>query len=126
MVADSAGACIYLGSADGLMAVSISTGAVTTYSINGTIEAISPDGNQLLLSDTVDGSLNYFNLSTGTLSSAQSDITAAAAAYTSDSGFVEWITGQLLGFGFPSGTTGTVGLSIIPPMRHWISSRKVG
>ncbi len=95
----------------GLMAVTVSTGTVTTYAINGTIEAISPDGNQLLLSDTVDQSLNYFNLSTGTLSSAQSNITAAAAAYTSDSEFVEWITGQLLGFGFPTGTTGTVGLS---------------
>ena len=95
------------------MAVSISTGAVRTYSVNGTIEAISPDGTHLLLSDTVDGSLNYFDLSTGTLSSAQSGITAISAAYTPDSGFVEWLTGtqQLFGFGLPSGTSGTAGLS---------------
>ncbi len=111
LIADPAGAGVYLGSASGLMAVSISTGAVRTYSVNGTIEAISPDGTHLLLSDTVDGSLNYFDLSTGTLSSAQSGITAISAAYTPDSGFVEWLSGtqQLFGFGLPSGTSGTAG-----------------
>ncbi|MGA2902794.1 MAG: Ig-like domain-containing protein [Candidatus Korobacteraceae bacterium] len=111
MIADPAGAAVYLGSASGLMAVSVSAGTVTTYSVNGTIEAISPDGTQLLLSDTVDGSLNYVDISTGTLSSAQSGINVSSAAYTPDSGFVEWVTGDLLGFGLPSGTSGTARLS---------------
>ncbi len=112
IVSDPAGAAVYLGSASGLMAVSVSAGTVTTYAINGTIKAISPDGMRLLLSDTVDESLNYFDIGTGTLSSAQSDITASSAAYTPDSEFVEWISGTLvlLGFGTPSGTSGTVGL----------------
>jgi hypothetical protein len=112
IIANPAGTAVYLGSASGLMAVSVSTGTVTTYAVNGTIEAISPDGTALLVSDTVDQSLNYFNLSTGTLSSAQSNITAISAAYTPDSGFVEWISGTqlLLGFGLPSGTSGMVGL----------------
>ena len=111
IIANSAGTTVYLGSASGLMAVSVGTGTVTTYAINGTIEAISPDGTYLLLSDTVDGALNYFDLGTGTLSSAQSGITASAAAYTPDSGFVEWLTGSTLGFGLPTGTSGTAGLS---------------
>jgi len=111
IIANPAGIAVYLGSASGLMAVNVSTGAVTTYAANGTIEAISPDGNYLLLSDPV-GALNYFDLSTGTLSSAQDGITAISAAYTPDSGFVEWISGTqvLLGFGLPTGTSGTVGL----------------
>jgi len=110
MVANPAGTAVYLGSASGLMAVSVSAGTVTTYAVNGTIEAISPDGTSLLLSDTVAGSLNYFDLTTGTLSSSQSASTTSSAAYTPDSGFVEWLTGSTLGFGLPSGTSGTVGL----------------
>jgi len=112
MVADPAGAAVYLGSASGLMGVSVSAGTVTTYSVNGTIEAISPDGTRLLLSDTVDGSLNYVDIGTGTLSSAQSGTTTSSAAYTPDSGFVEWVTGMVLGFGLPTGTSGTVGLGV--------------
>jgi hypothetical protein len=111
MVANPAGTAVYLGSASGLMAVSVSAGTVTTYAVNGTIEAISPDGTGLLLSDTVDGSLNYFDLTTGTLSSAQSGITTSSAAYTPDSGFVEWISGAQLGFGLPTGTSGMAGLT---------------
>lgn len=111
IIANPGGTAVYLGSASGLMAVSVSAGTITTYSVNGTIEAISPDGTGLLLSDTVDGSLNYFDLSTGTLSSAQSGITASSAAYTPDSGFVEWISGAQLGFGLPTGTSGMAGLT---------------
>jgi hypothetical protein len=108
MIAAPAGTAVYLGSASGLMAVSVSAGTVTTYAVNGNIEAISPDGNYLLLSDSVAGSLNYFNITTGTLSSASSGITVSSAAYTPESSLIEWITGRLLGFGLPSGTGGTV------------------
>ncbi len=110
IIANPAGTTVYLGSASGLMAVSVSTGTVTTYAINGTIEAISPDGTALLLTDTVDGDLNYFDLTTGTNNSAQSGFTTSSAAYTPDSGFIEWLTGSTLGFGLPTGTSGTVGL----------------
>jgi hypothetical protein len=93
------------------MAVSVSTGAITTYAVNGTIEAISPDGTGLLLSDTVADSLNYVDISNGTLSSTQSGVTVNSAAYTPDSGFVEWLTGTVFGFGLPSGTSGMEGLT---------------
>jgi len=110
IIGDPAGATVYLGSASGLMAVNVSTGTVTTYSVNGTIEAISPDGTYLLLSDTVAGSLNYVDISTGTLSSTQSGITVSSTAYTPDSGFIEWVTGAKLGVGLPSGTSGILTL----------------
>ena len=112
IVADPAGATVYLGSASGLMAVSVSAGSVATYGVNGTIEAISPDGTRLLLSDPVAGSLNYVDIGNGTLSSTQSGITTSSAAYTPDSGFVEWVTGSTLGFGLPTGTSGTAGLGV--------------
>jgi hypothetical protein len=112
IIANPSGSAVYLGSASGLMAVTVSTGAITTYSVNGTIEAISPDGTRLLLSDTVSpGSLNYVDVGTGTLSSSQSGITAISAAYTPDSGFVEWLSGTVFGFGLPTGTSGMTGLT---------------
>jgi hypothetical protein len=110
IVADPAGAAVYLGSASGLMVVSVSAGTVTTYGVNGTIEAISPDGTRLLLSDTVAGSLNYIDIANGTVSSTQSGFTTSSAAYTPDSGFVEWLAGTVFGFGLPTGTSGMVGL----------------
>lgn len=111
IVADPAGTTVYLGSASGLMAVSVSAGSVTTYSVNGTIQAISPDGTRLLVSDAVaPGSLYYVDIANGTLSSTQSGVTVNSAAYTPDSGFVEWLTGTVFGFGLPTGTSGMVGL----------------
>ncbi len=111
IIGDPAGANIYLGSATALMVFNVSSDAVTTLDVPGIIEAISPDGNYLLLSDTVGHNLNYYDLSTETITSNTTPVTVASDAYTPDSGFNEWVTGMLLGFGSPSGTTGTLTLS---------------
>lgn len=109
IVADSAGAKIYLGSNTAAMAVTVSTGAVTTLPIAGTIQAISPDGNYLLLSSVTANNLTYYNISTGAIST-QSGVSVNSDAYAPDSLFNEWVTGTTFGFGSPSATTGTVTL----------------
>ncbi|HLI62669.1 MAG TPA: Ig-like domain-containing protein [Terriglobales bacterium] len=111
IMANPNGSTVYLGSSSGLMAVNVSSGAVTTYPANGAIVAISPDGNYLLLSDSVDGVLNYFNISSGTIASTRSGVTVTSDAYTPDSGFNEWVTGTTFGFGLQTGTSGTASLA---------------
>src|ERR1019366_8077047 len=65
IVVDPTGTTVYLGSASsGLMAVNVITGVVTTYSVFGTIEAISADANFLLVSYPPTNSLYYFDAST--------------------------------------------------------------
>ncbi len=110
IIAGPAGAKIYLGSTTALMVYTVSAGAVTTLPVPGVIQAISPDGTHLLVSDTVGDNLNYYNLSTGANNSSQSG-TVTSDAYTPDSGFNEWVMGPTYGFGSPSGTTGTVTLA---------------
>ena len=110
IIADPAGAKVYLGSSTALMVYTVSTGAVTTLAVTGVIQAISPDGTHMLLSDPVGGNLNYFNLTTGTIANNQTAVTVTSDAYTPDSGFNEWVTGMTYGFGSPSGTTGTLAL----------------
>lgn len=109
IIADPAGAKLYLGSTTALMVYTVSTGAVTTLSVPGIIQAISPDGNHLLLSDTTNGNLNYYNLSTNTITGTE-PVTVTSDAYTPDSGFNEWVTNTTYGFGSASGTTGTATL----------------
>ena len=110
IIADPAGAKIYLGSTTALMVYTVSTGAVTTFSVPGVIQAISPDGTRLLLSDTVGDNLNYYNISTDTITGTEPGLTVTSDAYTPDSGFNEWVTGLTYGFGSPSGTSGTITL----------------
>src|SRR5215467_5361948 len=53
IVANSAGTKVYLGSGSGIMTVDVTSGAVTvSNAATGTILAISPDGNYLLVSDS--------------------------------------------------------------------------
>ena len=111
IIADPGGAAVYLGSSSGLMAVNISSGAVTTFSVNGTIVAISPDGKYLLLSDSVGNVLNYVNISSGSLAGTHLGVTVTSDAYTPDSSFNEWVTGTTYGVGSPSGFTGAVTLA---------------
>lgn len=110
IVADPAGAAIYLGSSTALMVYTISTGAVTTLSVPGAIQAISPDGTHLLLSDTVGGNLNYYDLATDSIASNGPSVTVTSDAYTPDSGFNEWVTGTSYGFGSASAASGTLTL----------------
>lgn len=103
IIADPGGRAVYLGSSSGLMAVNVSTGAVSTASVNGVIQAISPDGQFLLLSDPVANQLNYFQVSSGTAVATQPGTTVTSDAYTPDSGTNEWVSGTQLGTGLPNG-----------------------
>lgn len=107
IAADPAGAYVYLGSASGLMVVNVSTAAVTTYTVYGTIEAISPDGNYMLISNTVSGGLNYFDLSTVAILSVYPTVVTNSSAYTLETTFNAWVNGMTLGYGSPAGETGT-------------------
>ena len=103
MVADPGGKTLYLGSSSGLMGVNLSTSAVSSLAgVNGTIEAISPDGNYLLLSDSVANSIYYFSVSTLTVLFTQPSDTTNSSAYTPDSQLNEWLNGNQLGVGLPT------------------------
>ena len=64
LVADPAGAKVYLGSSSGMMIVTKATNAVTTNSISGTVLAVSPDNNYVVVSDATNNVINVFNVST--------------------------------------------------------------
>ncbi len=103
MVADPAGATLYLGSGYGLMGVNLSTGATSTLpGVYGTVEAISADGSYLLISDSAANSIRYFQVSTLTVPFVQSGDTTNSSAYTPDSGLNEWLNGNILGVGLPT------------------------
>ena len=102
IVVDPTGTTVYLGSASsGLMAVNISTGVVTTYSVFGAIEAISPDANYLLVSYPPLNSLYYFNASTQTTTFTQAGETTNSSAFTPDGKLNEWLNGSQLGVVIP-------------------------
>ena len=61
IVADPAGQKIYLGSTSGVMQVDVPTGAVSTVAIAGTVLAVSPDSNYLVISDSA-GTVYVFNV----------------------------------------------------------------
>lgn len=103
IMVDPSGTTVYLGSASsGLMAVNISTGVVTTYSVFGAIEAISPDANYLLVSYPPLNSLYYFNASTLTTAFTQAGDTTNSSAFTPDSKLSEWLNGTQLGIVIPA------------------------
>ncbi len=100
IIADPAGRTLYLGSSFGLMGVNLSTSAVSTIAaVTGTIEAISPDGNYLLLSDSAANSVRYFSVSTLSEVSGHLGDTTNSSAYTPDSNLNEWLNGSQLGVG---------------------------
>ena len=103
IVVDPTGTTVYLGSASsGLMAVNVSTGVVTTYSVFGAIEAISPDANYLLVSYPPLNSLYYFNASTLTTVFTQAGETTNSGAFTPDGKLNEWLSGSQLGVVIPA------------------------
>ncbi len=109
IVADPAGLAVYLGSSTGLMAVNIAAGTVTTYAVNGTIVAISPDGQYMLISDPA-GAVRYFDIATGSLVSSEPGYLTNSSAYTPDSKFNEWITGTNIAVGLQTAFSGLVPL----------------
>src|SRR5271166_5292223 len=114
IIIDPAGSNLYLGSSSGLMAVNLASSVVTTYSVNGSIVAISPDGNYLLLYDSVGNNVYYFNVSTQAISYASAGFTTNSSAYTPDSKYNEWVTGTELTFGLQTSPTGMTPLGYTP------------
>jgi hypothetical protein len=103
IVVDPSGTTVYLSSANsGLMAVNVSTGVVTTYSVFGTIEGISADANYLLVSYPPNNSLYYFSASTLATAFTQSGETTNSSAFTPDSKLSEWLNGSQLGVVIPA------------------------
>jgi hypothetical protein len=103
MVADPAGANLYLGSSSGLMVVNLTANTVTTQSVTGTIIAISPDSNYLLLSDSVAKSVYYYSLIAQAITYTSSGFTTTSSAYAPDSKFNAWVSGTELVSGLQTG-----------------------
>lgn len=103
IVADPAGKVVYLGSSGGLMALTTGSTSPSTSSVTGTILAISPDGNYLLVSDGPNNAVDYFSISSGTLVDNKQGVTANSSAYTPDSKFNEWVNNSILAFGYQDG-----------------------
>jgi trimeric autotransporter adhesin len=91
IVADPAGKGIYMGSSTEIMAVATGSTSVGTYSVSGTILAISPDGNYLLISDNASNVIQYFSIANGAIASSKQSFTANSSAYTPDSLVNEWV-----------------------------------
>ena len=94
MVSNYAGTKLYLGSSSGLMTVDPVAAPVTsTTSVVGTILAISPDGNYLLISNTAGGVVYLYNIAGSSIVLTQS-VTPTSGAFTPDSRSVSFLAGQ--------------------------------
>ncbi len=102
MMSDSAGTTLYLGSPTALMVVTVSTGAVTTYNVNGVVTAISPDGTFMLLSAPANDAIYYYILAGPALGYKQEGFTTNSATYTPDSWWSVAVSGQTMLSGVPT------------------------
>jgi hypothetical protein len=89
IVPDPLGKKVYLGSASGVMLVDVATNTVTTLSINssaikGTVLAVSPDGNYLLVADSASNQSYYVNLASSSILFLHTFFTSSGA-FTPDS-----------------------------------------
>jgi hypothetical protein len=114
IVSNSAGSTVYLGSGSGIMTLDVTSGAVTVSSAAiGTILAISPDGNYLLVSDSSTSTTYLF--STAASSSPLSHVvTATAAAFAPDSQSVSFAAGQQLYYDTTTPTSTITNLPYVP------------
>ena len=103
IIADPAGKAVYLGSSNALMAIATGSTNVVTFSVTGTVLAVSPDGAFLLISDAANNAVDYFSVTTGKLVGNKTGVTANDSAYTADSKFNEWVNDTTLAFGYPNG-----------------------
>ncbi len=101
IISDPAGTMLYLGSSAGLMVVNLSTNAVTTVAVNGTVVAVSANGSTVLISDSVGNTINYFAASSQSVPFAHSGATTNSTAFTPDSIVNEWLEGNQLGVAIP-------------------------
>src|ERR1035438_9716950 len=92
------------------MTYNISSGAVSTFAVNGTIVGISPNGGYLLFSDSVGNAVYAFYLGTQTVVYTSGGHTTASAAYTPDSKYNQWLDGTQLLYGLPNVTPASLTL----------------
>ena len=103
MLIDPAGNNMYLGSSSGIMIVNLTSNAVTTIALNGSVVAISPDSNYLLVSDSVSGNVFYYSIGAGDVASTSAGFTTSSSAFAPGSSFNEWVSGTNLASGLQSG-----------------------
>ena len=96
MLIDPSGTNLFLGSASGVMQVNLAGASVTTLQFNGTVVAISPDGNYLMVSDSGSNNVFYYGISTGTVNGTSNGFVTSSSAFTPDSRFTEWVSGSTL------------------------------
>jgi hypothetical protein len=96
------------------MAIPANSTTVTTFAVSGTILAISPDGQYLLISDNVNNKVQYFSITGGVIVNTQSSLTATSSAYTPDSRFNAFVNASELGVGFPTGFLAGLPTSYVP------------
>jgi len=110
IAADPAGVSVYLGTnSSGLMVVNVSSGAVTTAAVSGTIVAVTPDGQYVLISDPA-GAVRYFSIATGAVTGSAPGYTTTSSAYTPDSKANRWVSATNLGVGLQTAFSGLVAL----------------
>jgi hypothetical protein len=94
IVADSAGAKVYLGSGSGVMTLDVVAATVTVATTaTGTILAISPDGAYLFITDSATGFSYLYNTSSST-SLLTHQLVATGAAFAPDGHSVSFLAGQ--------------------------------
>ncbi len=103
ILADPVGNNIYFGSSSGVMGINLSTSLITTFPLTGTVVAISPDSQYLLVSDSVSNNVYYLQISTATVVYTYPGLTTSSSAYTPDSKFNEWVNGTQLVSGLQTG-----------------------
>jgi len=110
IAADPAGVNVYLGTnSSGLMTVNVSTGAVTTSAVNGTIVAVTPDGQYMLISDPA-GAVRYFDIASSAVTGSAPGYLTTSSAYTPDSKSNGWVSGTNLGAGLQTAFSGLIAL----------------
>ncbi len=89
MVANLAGTTVYVGSTQGLVTINTSNNSATAPNVNvpGTILSLSPDGTQLVVTDTARQTVSLVSASNGSLITTYGG-TATSAVWTPDSQIV--------------------------------------
>ena len=114
IVSNSAGSKVYLGSGSGVMTVDVVSSAVTVSTAAiGTILAISPDGNYLLISDNATGT-TYFYSTANSSNLLTHAVTASAATFTADSQSVSFLAGQQLYYDATAPSSTFTNLTYVP------------
>jgi len=114
MVTSHTGTNLYLGSNSGFMTVNTGTAAVTaTTGVPGTVLAISPDDQYLLISNPAVGYVYLYSLSASSIILSEA-VNPTAAAFTPDSRSVSFLIGQQIYYMTPFPAATITSLPYVP------------